>query len=484
MRLLVKILLGFGFVFRILAFGGEIPKSQIEGLPGTVVSYLHPRTGYFIGSPSLAEGSDGTLYASHDLFSGSQLASKTKPDRNRVTYVYRSKDEGRSWVRVSEVNGQFWSKLLIRGRELYLLGTDKIFGSIVIRRSTNGGVSWTTPLSPELGLILKGNGYHTAPGAVVEYNGRLWKAFEQIPPNVDWGGFGAFLISAPIGGDLLDARKWRTTKMTHLSQKDMPPGENQPAILEGNAVITPEGELGVLYRYFANPRPVPGHAVLLRYNKGADVLEFRKKSSVIPFNNPYSKFSVVYDKVSKKYWAISNRMVNNNPSNRTVLALQASSDLVMWEDRGNVVEYDGDSERNGIQYPDVVISGEDLLVLTRCAFNGAPNFHDANYLLFHRVKDFRSLKRSVAIKIPAGLPKAEMGTTRRFRVGDLVEIPVFFSGYPDSVLIDALPSGLRYDETYGIITGVGRDKGKFPVRLRLNNGHGEVVEELGDLELY
>ena len=35
--------------------------------------------------------------------------------------------------------------------------------------------------------------------------------------------------------------------------------------------------------------------------------------------------------------------------------------------------------------------GDDIIALSRTAFDGARNFHDANYFTFHRIADFRQL---------------------------------------------------------------------------------------------
>jgi hypothetical protein len=54
-----------------------------------------------------------------------------------------------------------------------------------------------------------------------------------------------------------------------------------------------------------------------------------------------------------------------------------------------------DRVKHAFQYPDWVIEGDDMLVASRTAFDdgegGAHRAHDANYLTFHRFKNFRQL---------------------------------------------------------------------------------------------
>lgn len=56
-----------------------------------------------------------------------------------------------------------------------------------------------------------------------------------------------------------------------------------------------------------------------------------------------------------------------------------------------------DSATHGFQYADWLVEGDDLLAAVRTAYDEADaqahNQHDANYITFHRIKDFRTLKK-------------------------------------------------------------------------------------------
>ncbi len=51
-------------------------------------------------------------------------------------------------------------------------------------------------------------------------------------------------------------------------------------------------------------------------------------------------------------------------------------------------------EKQGFQYADWQFDGADIVALVRTAYNddsgGARNNHDANYITFHRIKNFRN----------------------------------------------------------------------------------------------
>jgi hypothetical protein len=72
----------------------------------------------------------------------------------------------------------------------------------------------------------------------------------------------------------------------------------------------------------------------------------------------------------------------------------SSPDLRTWTVKKVILEHP-DVEKHSFQYVDWQFEGKDLIVASRTAFDdetgGAHRAHDANYLTFHRVADFRRL---------------------------------------------------------------------------------------------
>ncbi len=185
----------------------------------------------YLGSPSITVLPDGSYLASNDNF-GSGVPVKTQ--------IYRSTDRGVTWTARSEVTA-FWSNLFVHSGAVYLLGTSEEYGNLVIRRSSDSGLTWTTPSSATTGLLRSGQ-YHTAPMPVVIHNGRIWRAFEDIGAGNGWPRhFRAFLMSVPVGADLLNAANWTFTASL-TSQNTWMSGKFN-GWLEGNVVLTPEGRL-------------------------------------------------------------------------------------------------------------------------------------------------------------------------------------------------------------------------------------------------
>ena len=108
-----------------------------EAPPGVVIDFSPTADKQYIGSPSIAVLPDGTYVASHDFFSPGNMGDRT--------HVFRSTDRGETWTKSAELTGQWWSGLFVHRGKLYLMGTSKAYGACVIRRSDDGGSTWTEP---------------------------------------------------------------------------------------------------------------------------------------------------------------------------------------------------------------------------------------------------------------------------------------------------------------------------------------------------
>ncbi|MBS1858695.1 MAG: exo-alpha-sialidase [Acidobacteria bacterium] len=350
-----------------------LAAAEIPAPPGVVIDHQPAATRKYIGSPSIAILPGGVYVASHDFFGPGSTQSTSA-----VTRVFRSTDRGRSWRQSAEMHDQFWSNLFFHRGRLYLMGTTFEYGRIVIRASSDGGITWTAPA-----YLTGDTGYHTAPVPMAIHGGRIWRAME-FHPRGPWGFFEAFVLSAPVKADLLDPRSWRFTERLRFPQ-DAAAGKHW---LEGNAVVARDGTLLDILRVDNVEK-----AALLRVE--GDRLA---PGGFTDFPGGAKKFTIRYDRKSRRYWTLSNPAPDAPApaSVRNTLALASSADLRSWRVE-RIVLTNPDALKHGFQYVDWQFDGDDLAAAVRAAFDddegGAHNFHDANFLLFVRVPGFRKQGR-------------------------------------------------------------------------------------------
>lgn len=356
----------------------------------TVVAYQPPATGWYIGSPSLAILPDGSYVASHDLFG--KVSSK------RTTYIYRSGDRGATWAPASAVTNQTWSNLFVHRDALYIMGPEGERGRACIRRSSDGGRTWSQPTGPENGLLSREGGFHTAPVPVVSHNGRLWRAFEQrvrpeaaAEPWASW--FAVTVMSAPEDADLLRAENWQFSTPLESRQGWLEGGF--VGWLEGNMVVAPGNRLVDLLRVHVK-EGCPEVAALVDVQPDPLAATFNP-TNFVRFPGGAKKFTIRYDAPSGRYWTLANPALPPHTdvsasAVRQTLALMSSEDLRAWT-MHRILLHHPDRRDHGFQYVDFLIEGPDLVYVSRTAYDdgvfGANSFHDANFLTFHRVAGFR-----------------------------------------------------------------------------------------------
>jgi len=370
----------------------------------SVVHYQDPRTKAYLGSPSVLRLPDGVLLAVHDFFGA---AVKNRNGECGLMAVYRSEDNGLSWRQITFLDGAFWGNLFMDGGAVYHMGSAQEYGDLVIRRSTDGGFTWTEPKDERTGLLRRAGAGRECPnyessGVVEILRGHVVMPFVEMQG--PWGGwlperYGMFLLSAPSGCDLLDARNYIETNQVRFDPArlaDPAMAHEHSGWLEGSPVETPDGKLACFARIHL---AVPNYAVRFDLSDDFSTLSFDYRDGLIPFVGGHSKFEIRRDPVSGVYFTLTNAYTGPVEHKilvaRNELALAVSRDLRHWHRAATLLKDDSGlvgaelRQKVGFQYVDWRFDGDDIIYLCRTASDGAANFHNSNRITYHVIEDFR-----------------------------------------------------------------------------------------------
>ena len=322
--------------------------------------------------------------------------------------IFRSQDGGASWAQLSIVKPLYGGTLFESGGALYLLGCTSDAantGQLAIRRSTDGGATWTVPADGATGLITSNPGWHFRGGAVLHHGGRMWVYAERrgntgsTPANVEAGAF-----SAPDGADLLNAANWTVTDPLAGIHATWGSGTFS-GWSNGRAVADTSGTVRMMMTAAA-----PGGDCVALPATGAlpaDGLTFNPAVDLALLPGGREIFAVRYDPATKRYWALT------NPDSTSRFALFSSATLRDWAFHAVMLELP-EGVSGGFAVPDFDFDGEDLAILIRAAYPDQDGASTGayNHLLFKRVAGFRQLP---ADKLPGRLLVADTGNNRLWR---------------------------------------------------------------------
>jgi len=380
-----------------LFFADRLQCTDKPALPGVVITRsLEPKK-IFITNPSITILPDG------DYLAACTGAYRVTGTSSAGVSFFLSSDKGVNWKAQSINNGAMsYQNLFVHNGTLYLMGTSGVQSNVIIRKSTDKGVTWTYPTNDTDGILLSGQ-YHSAPVPVVVSGGRIWRAFET---NVEGENKTAFVMSAPVNADLMKAANWTCTNALNYNTAWISgDGKSFKQWLEGNVVVDKNGNIVNILR--VDEEKYGGVAAIATVT-GTTQLGFNPTTDIINFPGGGKKFTIRYDALTDKYWAITNAEFDEDRTKtqdgiysngthcgllRNRLVLIYSPDLRNWTIKDTLI-----SNENpflyGFQYVDWQFDGNDIIAVSRTAFEderGLPvRQHDANYFLFHRFSNFRT----------------------------------------------------------------------------------------------
>lgn len=357
-----------------------------EEMPGVIVHQLPVPSlwdrvlgrAVYTASPSIVVTPKGEY-----LISSNPFGSGSKANASGTTFIHRSRDKGATWHLLTTLRDMKRGSLFFHNGALYIWGYTAAPGSIVIRRSNDGGQTWTKPTDAQNGLLREGK-FGGTPCIPAVHEGRLWLAQG-----------GKRVMSAPVEVNLLQAEAWVLSRPANT--KNGPLGDKL-TVTEGQVVAAPQTGVVLLPKIGGLP-----YTVLLRVgDKPSEVLD-PKSADWVAFPGGEKKFGATYDPVSKTFYALSNPVLPEFANRgwppelvRNTLALLSSKNLRTWRIE-RIVMQSPHVDYEAFQYPAFAIEGDDLLIALRTAYDMGgrkpPRGHDSNLITFFRIEQFRRAPR-------------------------------------------------------------------------------------------
>jgi hypothetical protein len=368
------------------------PVGEYTPPPGVIINHSRSSTNIYLGSPSICILPNGDYLVSHDESGSGTLGYPN------TTRIYQSTDKGITWERISSIStGQTWSNIFSIDNIVYVFGVKAPIGPCAIRKSTDGGKIWTEPVDANSGLLMSGWNYHTAPTPVVVHNGRVWRAIEAKNPAIDiWPKqYNAMMMSAPVDADLLKASSW--TKSNQIQYHSSYLDGNFGGWLEGNAVVDKNGKIKNILRVDFQ-LAMDEYVAIVDVSDDGKTINFDPENGFVKMQGGAKKFTIHYDEQTDRYWTLTNYIESKYKymipgSVRNIQTLCSSSDLRTWTVHKIVLKHE-EVKYHAFQYVDWIFDGNDIIFVSRTsyddAFGGANSAHNANYITFHRIENFRN----------------------------------------------------------------------------------------------
>jgi hypothetical protein len=394
------------------ALGAEPAAATSGGSAGTLaqdyaIVHHNPDRKQYIEGPGLNRLADGSLIAVIPVVPRNeyQLAGK-RPDNSHV-HILRSTDGGKSWQEASRLpyySARAWE----HEGSLYLFafqpGVKIRNDDLLLLRSKDGGRSWSQPVT-----LFKGHYWNCHTGMVIRGRKAYWVVDDLSAGQGEERTHR--VIACDLTGDPLDLTLWRMSNPGSFPGVPQNIGnprfaKSRSQMLEPN-LIDVQGQLRVISTVKFQGQTTAGLcAVFDVEDRGGAELKMNFVQ-YHPMPGGQLKFCVIWDDVSKMFWATANLVVDGQGrfswwknaggkyrgsstggNDRRFLMLMYGVDGLNWLQAGCVAQ--AKTVAQSFMYAAPAIDGNDLAIVARSSVH-APDNHDADHATFHRVKDFRRL---------------------------------------------------------------------------------------------
>lgn len=398
-----------------------------------------PKT-IFCYTPSIAKHKDRIIVTldiggKKDAYYSDEKYSEL--DRSMTGVILVSDDGGKTFERKGYFP-YYHARLIVDGDVIYIFGHNH---DAMIKASYDGGETWT-----ETSKLSEGKWYCMAATGYIEHNGYIYASCEEFVNHdviTGWepAGTAPVMFRAKKGDDLLKPESWTISESKSFvdtfgygkefpgmgvpfleapkmswqhftTDRAMSPigwlESNVVKIYDKNHVWYEENAFHLFMRAHTGGTGFGAMVKILENADGTMKMEIQKAPSLtevvfLPLPGGQMKFRVLYDDVTKLYWLLSSQATDsmtdvrklpedrydlpNNERNR--LQLHFSKNMVDWCFAGMVAM--GDATKASRHYPDAIIDGDDMIVVSRSGEAESSTAHNGNIITIHRIKNFRDL---------------------------------------------------------------------------------------------
>lgn len=335
--------------------------------------------------------------------------------------IVQSTDGGQRWGRpVAKLPCHTVTPFMHQGK-LYLFadpwGERRRFIDMTLLQSDDAGRTWSDPVT-----VAEGTLWNCQTGMAILNNRLYWAVDDR---SLGPARRGHRVLAGDLSGDLMNPDAWRISNFVpfpglpeSLLNPKMTGSYPSNPMLEPN-VLNVNGRLRVLSAVKPPLQATTNLAAVFDIADDGEKLEL-SFTQFHPMPGGQVKFCVVWDDVSKMFWATVNLAVDGQDqfqfedpaehrdsqpypggiggNDRRFLMLMYGVDGLNWFPAGCVAR----AGRLGqsFMYASQVIDGDDLAIIARSSVDGQ-NRHDADTATFHRVRNFRSLAMNLRQDIDA-----------------------------------------------------------------------------------
>jgi hypothetical protein len=286
--------------------------------------------------------------------------------------LFRSADSGATWTNIYTFTGVGLAWANGDANVMYVGGWRTSVPDMVAYKSTDDGLSWTTPTGSTNGILKEGNYAASGPGSTLVHDERIYWHIGNRDAPFTYPRYAASVMSAAVTSDLIRADSWTTSSEVEWSPTWTNRALPYNGAWEASIVPPPASDTNSsVWLIFRVDEPYEGEVgAIMKLSADCSTLTFTNEWIDLP--GGCVKPSI--RKIGDTYYGLVNHCQSFNrfytvEKKRNTLSWISSTDCVTWTIVSNLI-FHPDFDHVGYQYPDWIVAPDntnDVLCVSRTA---------------------------------------------------------------------------------------------------------------------